>query len=65
MDPIVVSMASDLHGDKRDRHGRFVDNLDLVHKDALACIRLIYGSKRCGRHGLSISDVVSDVCYDV
>ena len=46
MDPTVVSLASDRHGDKRDSHGRFVDSLDLVYKDALACIRLIYGSKR-------------------
>ena len=40
-------MASDRHGDKRDGHGRFVDNLDLVYKDALDCIRMIYGSRRC------------------
>lgn len=44
-----MTMASDVHGDKRsgrNQTGPFIDPLDLVFRDIVDCIQIIYGNEK-------------------
>ena len=45
-DPISLCLASDKHGDKKNKHGRFVDDLEITYRDVVACVRDIYSRDR-------------------
>ena len=55
-DPVTIPLASDKHNDKRNKHGRFVDPLEITYRDVVACVRDIYSRDRLSSKHVSVSD---------
>ena len=41
-----MSLASDTHDDKRNHRGAFLDSLDLVYRDIVDTVQVIFGNEK-------------------